>query len=109
MLGGVVCNCQVVGLLCVAGSWSQVMLTVHWVALGGVWALAFLVHITLCTSSSCSPVVCGHHSTVLLLTAAVFATVCCASVPVIVGLITVVSRHNLVFSAWTSRVGYILK
>ena len=96
---------QVLGLLLVAGSWSHVLLQFSRLALGGVWASAFFIHITLCTrSSSCSQVVCGRHSATLLLTAVVFASLCSAGSLVIVA-ITIwlyhyIHRHH----TWTSKV-----
>jgi len=99
---------QVLGLLIVAGSWSQVMLQLSWLPLGGVWALSFLIHITICTrSSSCSQLVCGRRPVLLLFTAGIFASLCSAGVAVIVGITTRMSQYTNLHIVWTSKVNSV--
>ena len=95
---------QVLGLLLVAGSWLQVLQQFSRLALGGVCASAFFIHITLCTrSSSCSQLVCGRHSFTLLLTAVTFSSLCVAGALVIVAI--AVSCHYVYwYHPWTSKV-----
>ena len=95
---------QAVGLLFTAG--SQSMPRFSWLALGGVWALSLLTHVTVCTrSSSSSHVVCGRQPITLLLAAVIFACVCSASVAVVVALTTsFLSQYHRLHAASTSKV-----
>jgi len=90
-------------LLFIAGpGWTS---RFSWVALGGVWALSFLAHVTVCTRSSPSHVVCGRHPITLLVTAVIFAGVCTVGITVIVGMTTaVLSQYRHRHIAFTSKV-----
>ena len=95
---------QAVGLLFTAGSQSTPRFS--WLALGGVWALSFLTHVTACTrSSSSSHVVCGRQPITLMLAAVIFACVCSVSVAVVVALTTsFLSQYHRLHVASTSKV-----
>jgi len=79
------------------------------VSLGGMWVLSFLTHMTLCTSSSPSRLVCGQQPITLLITALIFASLCSVSVVVIVAVITAaLSQYRHWNIACTSKVVVIL-